>query len=456
MPLFSKLKIDKPSELFFGSAKHPLNYGLGLKVGRGEVIPEIKFFPRTLSDKDAARFKAEVQTITKEILERAVELGVPSLQIETELTFMETKNPKLAAEITSLQKSLMEKYSEEHGVKLGFRVTVADIRDFREGLRSTANYDLMMETFEAVSSNGADVLSIESEGGKDVFNYSIIRQDVKGIIFSAGLLGSLDMKFLWKDIVNVASINGCIAGGDTACATANTAMRIAGGVKSMSLPHTLAAMVRAMAAGRSLVAYEQGATGPGKDCGYENVILKAITGFPMSMEGKSSACAHSSLMGNIASACCDLWSNEQVENLKLFGGSAPQVFLEILYYDCKLMNKAIMLGKAQELRDTLILSDKFEDPQALVLSPDIAIEIANSIVSEHKSYYRRVKSACRKIIELMEASPPLRLNPPERRFMSHVKNIINSLPENEETFREQMCRVFTGKVPTFREKDYWP
>jgi hypothetical protein len=28
---------------------------------------------------------------------------------------------------------------------------------------------------------------------------------------------------------------------------------------------------------------------PGKDCGYENPILKAITGFPMAMEGKTSA-----------------------------------------------------------------------------------------------------------------------------------------------------------------------
>ncbi|MBO3840793.1 MAG: methanol--corrinoid methyltransferase [Candidatus Brockarchaeota archaeon] len=455
MVLFSKLEIEKPSELIFGSAKHPLNYGLGLNVGKGEVIPEVKFFPRVFSDKDPIGFKTEVQTITRDILDRAVELGIPSLQIETELTFMETKNPRLAAEIASLQKWLMEKYFDEHGIKLGFRVTVADIRDFREGLRTTANYNLMMETFDAVSSNGADVLSIESEGGKDVFNHSIIRQDIEGIVFSI-LLASLDMGFIWKDIVNVARRNGCIAGGDTACAIANTAMKLAGGVKSMSLPHTLAAIVRAMSAARSLVAYEQGATGPGKDCGYENVILKAITGFPMSMEGKSSACAHSSLIGNIASACCDLWSNEQVENLRLFGGSAPQVFLEILYYDCKLMNRAIMLGKALELRDMLVLSDKFDDPQALVLSPDVAIDVANAIVSEYGDYYRRVKSACWKIVEILESSSSLRLSLPETRFLSHVKNIIDSLPDDGETFREQMCKTFTGKVPTFQEKDYWP
>jgi methanol--5-hydroxybenzimidazolylcobamide Co-methyltransferase len=456
MHLFSRLEVNDPSEIVFGSAKHPLNYGFGLKVGYGEVVPEIKFFPKTLSNKDPAGYKAEVQNITKDILDRAIELGVSSLQIETELTFMETKHPRFAGEITSIQKSLMEKYADEYSMRLGLRVTVADIRDFKEGLRSSVNYSLMMETFESVSSNGADVLSIESEGGKDVFNHSIVRQDVKGIVFSAGLLGSLDMELLWRDIVNIAERNGSIPGGDTACATANTAMRLAGGVKSMSLPHTLAAIVRAVSAARSLVAYEQGAKGPGKDCGYENVIIKAITGFPMSMEGKSSACAHSSLIGNIASACCDLWSNEQVENINLFGGTAPQVFLEMLHYDCKLMNKAIAMGKARDLRNMLILSDVFDDPQAFVLSPDVAIEIAGTIVSEHESYYRRAKSACQKTVELIDASASLRLTPPERRFLSSVKKTIRLLPDDEETFRDQMCKAFTGKIPTFREKDYWP
>jgi methanol---5-hydroxybenzimidazolylcobamide Co-methyltransferase len=50
------------------------------------------------------------------------------------------------------------------------------------------------------------------------------------------------------------------------------------------------------------------AVGPGKDCGYENPILKAITGFPMAMEGKTSACAHLSPLGNIAAAMCNTWS----------------------------------------------------------------------------------------------------------------------------------------------------
>ena len=57
-----------------------------------------------------------------------------------------------------------------------------------------------------------------------------------------------------------------VPGGDTACGFANTAMQLAGGLKGHMLPHSLAAVVRAMSAVRSLVAYEAGALGPGKDC----------------------------------------------------------------------------------------------------------------------------------------------------------------------------------------------
>ena len=36
---------------------------------------------------------------------------------------------------------------------------------------------------------------------------------------------------------------------------------------------------------RSPVAYERGAVGSGRNCAYENVYLKAITGYPMTLEG---------------------------------------------------------------------------------------------------------------------------------------------------------------------------
>ncbi|MCD6509180.1 MAG: hypothetical protein J7L11_02155 [Thermoprotei archaeon] len=181
----------------------------------------------------------------------------------------------------------------------------------------------MFETFEAVAKAGADVLSIESIEGKEVFNYSLVREDMKGIVLALRILATRDMKRLWKEIASIANRNHVILGGDIACGFANTAMRLAGGRVRRLIPHVTAATVRAMSVPRSLIAYECGAVGPGKDCGYENVIVKAITGYPMSMEGKTSAVAHSSLLGNVIAATCDLWSNEQVENIRLFGGERP-------------------------------------------------------------------------------------------------------------------------------------
>ncbi len=67
---------------------------------------------------------------------------------------------------------------------------------------------------------------------------------------------------------------------------------------------------------RSLVAFEEGAVGPNKDCAYEGVYIKAITA-PNRSEGAEAACAHLSPIGNIAKAFPDLWSNESVQNVKL-------------------------------------------------------------------------------------------------------------------------------------------
>ncbi|HML47272.1 MAG TPA: methyltransferase MtaB domain-containing protein, partial [Clostridia bacterium] len=69
---------------------------------------------------------------------------------------------------------------------------------------------------------------------------------------------------------------------------------------------------RVISAVRSLVAVECGAKGPHKDCGYEGAYLKAISGIPISMEGKTAACAHLSPVGNVAICLADLWSNESV------------------------------------------------------------------------------------------------------------------------------------------------
>lgn len=96
------------------------------------------------------------------------------------------------------------------------------------------------------------------------------------------------------------------------------------------------------------------------------------------MEGKSSACAHLSHIGNIASASCDLWSNESIQNVHLLSGDAPVVSMEQLIYDCRLMNQSIKDGSAgqKKLQEWLVKSDIAFDPQAFVLNPQFAVDLA--------------------------------------------------------------------------------
>jgi methanol--5-hydroxybenzimidazolylcobamide Co-methyltransferase len=112
---------------------------------------------------------------------------------------------------------------------------------------------------------------------------------VAGSVAIATALGPRDVAWLWREITLMCeSSRTSVPGGDTACGFANTAMQLA---HQKMLPEVLAAVVRAMSAVRSLVAFEQGAVGPSKDCAYEGPVIKAITGCPISMEGKSAACA---------------------------------------------------------------------------------------------------------------------------------------------------------------------
>jgi len=242
------------------------------------------------------------------------------------------------------------------------------------------------------------------------------------------------MAWLWSEITHICSRHrGVIPGGDSACGFANTAMQLA---HQKMLPEVLAAVVRAMSAVRSLVAFEQGAVGPSKDCAYEGPVIKAITGYPISMEGKSASCAHFSPLGNIAAAMCDLWSNESVQNVRLLSGNAPEAFTELLAYDCRLMNAAAATeGGALQMRKWMTTSDEWLSPQAAVLSPQATIKIAAAIVGA-ESPYQQVAAAGRASVEILKggaAREQLHLSRKEQQWLTRIDEALNDLPEDEGT-----------------------
>jgi methanol--5-hydroxybenzimidazolylcobamide Co-methyltransferase len=172
------------------------------------------------------------------------------------------------------------------------------------------------------------------------------------------------------------------------------------------------------------------------------------------MEGKTSACAHSDLLGNLVMACCDLWSNEAVEYHDMFGGTTVAVFAEILGYDCAMMNAAIELGTAKQLQEMLVTSDKYRDTHGFILAPDNAWEIGNAIVSNGASYYSRAKAAGVKSGQLMLNDTKLRMSAHERQVLKGAVAVLEGLPAKEEDFIDQCVTEYKKVIPGFNPKNY--
>jgi methanol--5-hydroxybenzimidazolylcobamide Co-methyltransferase len=219
------------------------------------------------------------------------------------------------------------------------------------------------------------------------------------------------------------------------------------------IPHVLAAFLRAVSAVRTICAFEEGAVGPGKDCGYENPVIKIISGVPIAMEGKTAACAHSSPLGNIASAACDLWANESVQNVRLLGGQAPEVCTEMLIYDCRLMNTAHNLGQAKMLRKLFVESDHYRDPQALFLDPEVCFSLAKTIVSESNDYGRTLKVAdfaCSTMRDAIRRNL-ISISAGESRWLNRIEKALALLPDTAEELEPEINRNWRG---TFLPEEY--
>jgi methanol--5-hydroxybenzimidazolylcobamide Co-methyltransferase len=216
-------------------------------------------------------------------------------------------------------------------------------------------------------------------------------------------------------------------------------MFMAGGMTSKDVPHVIAALSRAVAASRTLVAYECGATGPTKDCAYEDPIIKAMAGVPISTEGKTSACAHSDLAGNLIAAVCDLWSNEAVEYHDMFGATTTSVFAEILGYDCAQFNTAIELGYAEQMKEILVNSDMYRDSHSLVVAPNNAWEIGNAIISNRdKSNYASARAGAMKAGEIILGDAQMKLTDLEKSALETAMKDMEALPDDEGDFTQQM------------------
>jgi methanol---5-hydroxybenzimidazolylcobamide Co-methyltransferase len=439
----TKLAIGTLDQFVFGRAPHPVVCGGGVEIGAGNVIPEINFTlpPIDLSDSAWPEVRQQYTQMVEGVCQRAVELEVTALLVEFETLPEMTVRPQWGLEITRLIAETLQKFRDQHGLKNALRLTPNDTRELERPplMREGKLWDGMLQFFEQARDAGADLISIESTGGKEVCDYALMNADLRAAVFALGVLGARDMAFLWQHIVEACRRSGALPAGDTACGFANTAMALA---DQKLIPSVFAAAVRVVTVPRSLVAYETGAIGPSKDCAYEGPYLKAIAGVPISMEGHSAACAHLSRVGNISQAVCDCWSNESVQNVRLLSTYAPTVSLEQLAYDCRLMNAAARSADdTRRLRDWLVESDAARNPQAWVLRPDVVMRISEQIMQERTPYLRTRRAAWAALEEMRRAHQAGELHIAKRElpWLDRLSTQVESLPDHEEDLWDEIA-----------------
>lgn len=438
---FTKLAYDSVDDMVYGRALHPVTCKNGMVIGGGEIYPEVNFTlpPMNATAETLDEAKRIYAEIISGVLKKAHELHQEKLVIEFETLPQYTEHPEWGIAIHKILRDTMYEYEEKYGVKSVMRMTPNDLREMNRPpvMRGGKYWDEMVRIFEQTARDGADILAIESTGGKEINDNAIMNADLRTSIFALGCLGARDMKWLWTNLTEIAKANGAIPGGDSACGFANTSMVLS---EQGFIPKVYAAVMRAAVAPRALAAIENGAVGPGKDCAYENVYLKAITGTPITLEGKTAACAHFSPIGNIAAAVADLWSNESVQQVKLLSGFAPVVSTEQLIYDCRLMNKATENGQNRLLRDLLVESDCYLDPQAYIMKPDNVFEISREIVKTQDPFIR-TRDVARLSLDILQRGVDrgeLRIDEREENWIGILQDQIADIPDDEESFIAEM------------------
>ena len=72
-------------------------------------------------------------------------------------------------------------------------------------MRSGEPWERLKRSLELCAEAGADILSIESIGGKEVHDQALMYGDFPGIVFALGVLAPRDMSWLWEQIGKICA-----------------------------------------------------------------------------------------------------------------------------------------------------------------------------------------------------------------------------------------------------------
>jgi len=118
------------------------------------------------------------------------------------------------------------------------------------------------------------------------------------------------------------------------------------------------------------------------------------------------------------------------------------------------MNTAIELGKAKDLQQMMIHSDKYRDTHGFILCPENAYEIGKAIVANNTSYYARARAAAIKSGELMLGDSKLQISAFEKESLESAMRTLESLPDKEEDFISECTDIYKKLIPGFTLANY--
>lgn len=191
----ARLAIRRPNDFFYGKAPRPVICGRGVEIGCGTVIPEINFtLPEIdVSEESWPEIRREYSMVIEGVCRRAVELEVPALLVEFETLPEMTINPPWGLEIARLLSETLATYHHQYGLRSALRLTPNDTREFTRPplMRRGKYWDGMIQLFHQAAEAGADLIAIESTGGKEVSDEALLNADLHTLVLGLGVLGAL-------------------------------------------------------------------------------------------------------------------------------------------------------------------------------------------------------------------------------------------------------------------------
>ncbi|MDW7732847.1 MAG: methyltransferase MtaB domain-containing protein, partial [Methanolobus sp.] len=123
-------------------------------------------------------------------------------------------------------------------------------------------------------------------------------------------------------------------------------------------------------------------------------------------------------------------------------------------YDCALMNTALKSGNEKILRDLLMASDRFRDPQSYILAYDNAYKVGEAIVKDGNDIYLRAKNAATECCNILNNSEGLEMTKFELGALAKATAELESLSSESETFMSDCMEKFKAEVPVFKPENY--